>query len=133
MTWLDTKKNLIHRRQALRETVVMRGYGSFRASAIEMKDSCFGKKLLEPRTACRCVLGFIFFSYFSIPSCCCCLFYLFIFFFLRCPAISLGFTTLGEIFCVCDRFLIQPLRLVTFRLRGWCVLGVFFCCRHSPV
>ena len=24
------------------------------------------------------------------------------------PAISLGFTMFGEIFCVCDRFLIQP-------------------------
>ena len=31
-------------------------------------------------------------------------------FFLRSPAISLGFTTFGWDFCVCDRFLIQPLR-----------------------
>ena len=31
-------------------------------------------------------------------------------FFLRSPAISLGVTTFGWDFCVCDRFLIQPLR-----------------------
>ena len=38
-------------------------------------------------------------------------FFLFLFFFfLRSPAISLGFTTFGWDFCVCDRFLIQPLR-----------------------
>ena len=50
----------------------------------------------------------------------------FFFFFLRSPAISLGFTTLGEIFCVCDRFFFNPtIKVVTFRLRGWCVLGVF--------
>ena len=36
--------------------------------------------------------------------------FLFFFFFLRSPAISLGFTTFGWDFCVCDRFLIQPLR-----------------------
>ena len=36
-------------------------------------------------------------------------FFLFVFF-LRSPAISLGFTTFGWEFCVCDRFLIQPLR-----------------------
>ena len=35
---------------------------------------------------------------------------LFFFFFFRSPAISLGFTTFGWDFCVCDRFLIQPLR-----------------------
>ena len=34
----------------------------------------------------------------------------FFFFFWRSPAISLGFTTFGWDFCVCDRFLIQPLR-----------------------
>ena len=34
----------------------------------------------------------------------------FFFFFLRSPAISLGFTTFGWDFCVCDRFSIQPLR-----------------------
>ena len=38
------------------------------------------------------------------------LFILFFFFFLRSPAISLGFTTFGWDFCICDRFLIQPLR-----------------------
>ena len=32
------------------------------------------------------------------------------FFFPRSPAISLGFTTFGWDFCVCDRLLIQPLR-----------------------
>ena len=38
------------------------------------------------------------------------IFFFFFFFFLRSPAISLGFTTFGWDFCVCDRFLIQPLR-----------------------
>ena len=38
------------------------------------------------------------------------LFFFFFFFFLRSPAISLGFTTFGWDFCVCDHFLIQPLR-----------------------
>ena len=50
----------------------------------------------------------------------------FFFFFLRSPAISLGFTTFGWDFCVCDRFFFNPtIKVVTFRLRGWCVLGVF--------
>ena len=40
----------------------------------------------------------------------CAFFFFFFFFFLRSPAISLGFTTFGWDFCVCDRFLIQPLR-----------------------
>ena len=34
----------------------------------------------------------------------------FFFFFLRSPAISLGFTTLGEIFAYVTVFLVQPLR-----------------------
>ena len=38
------------------------------------------------------------------------LIFIFFFFVLRCPAISLGFTTFGWDFCVCDHFLIQPLR-----------------------
>ena len=49
----------------------------------------------------------------------------FFFFFFRSPAISLGFTTFGWDVCVCDRFLIQTIKVVTFRIRGWCVLGVF--------
>ena len=44
---------------------------------------------------------------------------------LRSPAISLGFTTFGWDFCVCDRFFNPTIKVVTFRLRGWCVLGVF--------
>ena len=36
--------------------------------------------------------------------------FFFLFFFWRSPAISLGFTTFGWDFCVCDLFLIQPLR-----------------------
>ena len=49
----------------------------------------------------------------------------FFFFFLRSPAISLGFTTFGWDFCICDRFFNPTIKVVTFRLRGWCVLGVF--------
>ena len=57
----------------------------------------------------------------------CCLFYFILLFFLRSPAISLGFTTFGWDFCVCDRFVFffnPTIKVVTFRLRGWCVLGV---------
>ena len=44
---------------------------------------------------------------------------------LRSPAISLRFTIFGWDFCVCDRFFNLTIKVVTFRLRGWCVLGVF--------
>ena len=45
---------------------------------------------------------------------------------LRSPAISLGFTTFGWDFCVCDRFFFNPtIEVVTFRLCGWCMLGMF--------
>ena len=51
--------------------------------------------------------------------------FFFVFVFLRSPAISLGFTTFGRDFCVCDRFFNPTIKVVTFCLRGWCVLGVF--------
>ena len=49
------------------------------------------------------------------------------FFFWRSPAISLGFTILGDIFAyVTVLFFFNPtIKVVTFRFRGWCVLGVF--------
>ena len=37
------------------------------------------------------------------------------------PAMSLGFAILGEIFCLRDRYG----WVLIFRLRGWCMLGVF--------
>ena len=41
------------------------------------------------------------------------------------PAISLGFTILGEIFVSVTPFFSNPtLEVVTFRLRGWCMLGI---------
>ena len=44
---------------------------------------------------------------------------------LRSPAISLGFTIMGAIFVYVTVF--NPtVEVVTFRLRGWCMLGVFF-------
>ena len=46
-------------------------------------------------------------------------------FLLHSPVISLGFTTFGWVFCVCDRFFNPTIKVVTFRLRGWCVLSVF--------
>ena len=46
-----------------------------------------------------------------------------IFFFFCVP--QLGFTTFGWDFCVCDRFFNPTIKVVTFRLHGWCVLGVF--------
>ena len=51
-----------------------------------------------------CLKLFMVFTYAST------ILFFFFFFFLRSPAISLGFTTYGWDFCVCDRFLIQPLR-----------------------
>ena len=67
---------------------------------------------------------------FRHSVCCWCSF--FFFFFLRSPAISLGFTTFGWDFCVCDRFFNPTIKVVTFRLRGWCVLGVFFVAGIHP-
>ena len=77
-------------------------------------------------------------SYCRAIKCCYCLcsvllsplacgffFLFFVVFFVRSPAISLGFTTSGWDFCVCDRFFHPAIKVVTFRLRGWCVLGVF--------
>ena len=49
----------------------------------------------------------------------------FFFFFLHSPAISLGFTTFGWDFCVCDRFFNPTIKIVPFRLCGWYVLGAF--------
>ena len=51
---------------------------------------------------------------------------------LRSPATSLGFTSLGEIFCECDRFFNPTIEAVTVYLHGWCVLGVFLL-PHSPI
>ena len=57
---------------------------------------------------------------------------LFLLLLLRSPAISLGFTIFGWDFCVCDRFLNPTIKVVTFRLRGWCVLGVSVAGIHPP-
>ena len=63
--------------------------------------------------------------------CCCCCFCLFFVFF-RSPAISLGFTIFGEIFAYVTVFFNPTIKVVTFRLRGWCVLGVFFVAGIHP-
>ena len=42
------------------------------------------------------------------------------------PTVSLGFTILGGIFAYVTVFLLSlTIEVVTFRFRGWCVLGVF--------
>ena len=41
------------------------------------------------------------------------------------PAMSLGFTILGEIFAYVTVFVNLTIEVVTFRLRGYCMLGVF--------
>ena len=41
------------------------------------------------------------------------------------PSYISGVTTFGWDFCVCDRFFDPTIKVVTFCLRGWCVLGVF--------
>ena len=44
---------------------------------------------------------------------------------LRSPAISLGFTILDEMFACVTFFFFNPtIEVVTFCLRGWCMLGV---------
>ena len=48
-----------------------------------------------------------------------------VFVLLRSPAISLGSPLLGEIFAYVTVFFNPTIKVVTFRLRGWCVLGVF--------
>ena len=52
-------------------------------------------------------------------------FFSFFFFFLRSPAISLGFTTFWVRFLRMSPFFSPTVKVVTFRLRGWCVLDVF--------
>ena len=44
---------------------------------------------------------------------------------LRFPARSLGLTILGEIFAYVTVFFNTTIEVVTFHLRGWCILGVF--------
>ena len=44
---------------------------------------------------------------------------------MRSPAISLRFTILGDIFLRMCPFANPTIEVVTFRLRGWCMLGVF--------
>ena len=46
----------------------------------------------------------------------------FFFFF---PSCISGVHHFGREFCVCDRFFNSDIGVVTFRLRGWCILGVF--------
>ena len=46
-------------------------------------------------------------------------------FFLRPPAISLGVHHFGVRFLRMCPFFNPTIKIVTFRLRGWCVLGVF--------
>ena len=46
------------------------------------------------------------------------------------PALSLGFTVFWWDFCVCDFFLNPTIEVVTFRLRGWCMLGVVVASIH---
>ena len=48
------------------------------------------------------------------------------------PAISLGFTTFWVRFLRMWPFFNPTIKVVTFRLRGWCVLGVFFVAGIHP-
>ena len=38
----------------------------------------------------------------------------------------------GEIICVCDHFFNPTIEVVTFRLHGWCMLGMFFVAGIHP-
>ena len=48
----------------------------------------------------------------------------FFFFFVCIPQLYLWGSPLWD-FCICDRFFNPTIKIVTFRLRGWCVLRVF--------
>ena len=62
---------------------------------------------------CSNVVGF--FAFFSSSSLLLCV-----------PQLYLwGSPFLGEIFCICDHFFNPTIKAVTFRLHGWCMLGVF--------
>ena len=55
----------------------------------------------------------------------------FFFFFSAFLAVSLAFAILGEMFAYVTVF--DPtIEVVTFRLRGWCMLGVFFVAGTHP-
>ena len=55
-----------------------------------------------------------------------CTFFFFFFFFFCVPQLYLwGSPLLGEIFAYVTVFFNPTIKVVTFRLRGWCVLGVF--------
>ena len=59
-----------------------------------------------------------------VGLCLCC--FLFFFFFFFVPQLYLwGSPLLGEIFAYVTVFFNPTIKVVTFRLRGWCVLGVF--------
>ena len=48
------------------------------------------------------------------------------FFFFCIPSYISRANHLGEIFCICDHFFNPTIEVVTFHIRGWCMLGVFF-------
>ena len=57
----------------------------------------------------------------------------FFFFFFCVPQLYLwGSPLLSEIFAYVTIFLNPTIKVVTFRLRGWCVLGVFFVAGIHP-
>ena len=58
--------------------------------------------------------------------------FFFFFFFFAFPSYISGVHHSGWEFCVCDRFFNPTIQVVTFRLRGWCVLGVFFVAGIHP-
>ena len=45
---------------------------------------------------------------------------------------SLGFTSLGVIFVYVTVFFSPTIEVVTFRFRGWCMLGVFYAACINP-
>ena len=82
-------------------------------SAIQVGRAAVGSRSIGVRVCAGFYFCFVF------------VFGFFCWFFFRSPAISLGFTTLGWDFCECDPFFNPTIKVVTFRLCGWCVLGVF--------
>ena len=59
--------------------------------------------------------------------------YFFFFFFFCVPQLDIWASPILVRFLRMWPFLNPTSVVVTFRLRGWCLPSVFFCCRHSPV
>ena len=81
--------------------------------------TCYMSRLCHNVLLCKVLLQCVYSGIF------------FFFFFCISQLYLWGSPFLGWDFCICDSFFNPTTEVVTFRLRGWCMLDVF-CCRHAP-